>query len=50
MPKKDKDRFWHGGAFKPAGRYESNLTAVDPLTGEIKKTVHLPIRTTAARW
>ena len=24
-----------------AERYESNLTAIDPLNGEIKKTVHL---------
>ncbi len=31
-----------GGAYKPIERYESNLTAVDPLTGEIKKNVHLP--------
>jgi alcohol dehydrogenase (cytochrome c) len=30
-----------GGGFKLDGRYESNLTAVDPLTLEIKKNLHL---------
>ena len=39
--KHSKERGWNGGAFKTAERYESNLTAVDPLTGEIKKSVHL---------
>ena len=34
-------RGWNGGSYKTAERYESNLTAVDPLTGEIKKNVHL---------
>ena len=32
---------WTGGTSKTTERYESNLTAVDPITGEIKKTVHL---------
>ncbi|MBO0751782.1 MAG: PQQ-binding-like beta-propeller repeat protein, partial [Bradyrhizobiaceae bacterium] len=32
---------WNGGAFKTADRYESDLTAIDPITGEIKKSVHL---------
>ncbi len=32
---------WSGGSFKITERYESNLTAVDPVTGEIKKNVHL---------
>ena len=31
-----------GGGYKVVGRYESNLTAVDPVTLEIKKSVHLP--------
>jgi alcohol dehydrogenase (cytochrome c) len=31
-----------GGGYKVDGRYESNLTAVDPVTLEIKKNVHLP--------
>jgi alcohol dehydrogenase (cytochrome c) len=39
--KHSKDRGWNGGAYKTADRYESNLTAIDPVTGEIKKTVHL---------
>jgi hypothetical protein len=36
-----KDKGWSGGAYKTADRYESNLTAIDPVSGEIKKTVHL---------
>ncbi|HEY7300051.1 MAG TPA: PQQ-dependent dehydrogenase, methanol/ethanol family [Xanthobacteraceae bacterium] len=30
-----------GGGYRAPERYESNLTAVDPLTGEIRKNVHL---------
>jgi alcohol dehydrogenase (cytochrome c) len=32
---------WKGGKYKPE-RYETNLSMADPLTGEIKKTVHIP--------
>jgi alcohol dehydrogenase (cytochrome c) len=39
--KHSKDKGWNGGAFKTEERYESNLTAIDPVTGEIKKSVHL---------
>jgi hypothetical protein len=39
--KHSNDKGWNGGAYKTANRYESNLTAIDPVTGEIKKTVHL---------
>src|SRR6202158_4673972 len=39
--KHSKERGWNGGAFKTAERYESNLAAVDPVTGEIKHSVHL---------
>src|ERR1700719_1898634 len=39
--KHSKERGWNGGAFKTAERYESDLTAVDPVTGEITKNVHL---------
>src|SRR5215469_9256122 len=39
--KHSKERGWNGGAFKTADRYESDLTAMDPVTGEIKKNVHL---------
>src|SRR5216684_201607 len=39
--KHSKERGWNGGAFKTAERYESDLTAMDPVTGEIKKNVHL---------
>jgi alcohol dehydrogenase (cytochrome c) len=31
-----------GGGYKVDSRYESNLTAVDPVTQEIKKNLHLP--------
>ena len=31
-----------GGGYKVDGRYESTLTAVDPVTQEIKKKVRLP--------
>jgi alcohol dehydrogenase (cytochrome c) len=34
-------RGWNGGLVHTAERWESNLTAADPLTGEVKKTVHL---------
>jgi alcohol dehydrogenase (cytochrome c) len=32
---------WTGGSYKTADRYESNLTVVDPTTGEVKKNVHM---------
>jgi alcohol dehydrogenase (cytochrome c) len=32
---------WNGGAFRTADRYESDLTAIDPITGEIRNSVHL---------
>jgi alcohol dehydrogenase (cytochrome c) len=39
--KHNTERGWNGGAFKTAERYESDLTAIDPITGEIRKNVHL---------
>jgi alcohol dehydrogenase (cytochrome c) len=36
-----KEKGWNGGKHD-ADRLESNLTAVDPVTGEIKKNAHLP--------
>ena len=33
---------WKGGAYKQTERYETDLTVADPLTGEIKKNVHMP--------
>src|SRR5712672_3327957 len=39
--KHNKERGWNGGLSQTDERRESNLTAVDPLTGEIKKDVHL---------
>ncbi len=33
---------WKGGAYKQTERFESDLIAADPLTGEIKKRVHIP--------
>jgi len=42
MPKKEKGWFQRtGGAYKAEERYESNLTAVDPVTGEVKKNLNL---------
>ena len=32
---------WKGGYETTDERYESNLTAADPITGEVKKTIHL---------
>jgi alcohol dehydrogenase (cytochrome c) len=32
---------WIGGSYSTTDRYESNLIAADPFTGEVKKTVHL---------
>jgi hypothetical protein len=31
----------NGGLSQTEDRWESNLTAADPVTGEIKKVVHL---------
>jgi alcohol dehydrogenase (cytochrome c) len=39
--KHSKERGWNGGLVHTADRWESNLTAADPLTGEVKKSVHL---------
>jgi alcohol dehydrogenase (cytochrome c) len=36
-----KGKSWVSGSSSTTDRYESNLTAADPLTGEIKKSVHL---------
>jgi alcohol dehydrogenase (cytochrome c) len=33
---------WKGGSYKQTERYETDLTVADPLTGEVKKTVHVP--------
>jgi alcohol dehydrogenase (cytochrome c) len=42
MPKKETGWFARsGGAYKVDERYESDLVAIDPVTGAIKKTVHL---------
>ncbi len=39
--KHNKERGWNGGQVHTSERWESDLTAADPLTGEVKKTVHL---------
>jgi alcohol dehydrogenase (cytochrome c) len=39
--KHNKQKGWNGGSYTTDERIESNLTAVDPTTGEIKKNVHL---------
>ncbi len=41
---REKDKGWYvrsGGGYRAPERYESNLTLVDPFTGEVKKTAHL---------
>jgi alcohol dehydrogenase (cytochrome c) len=38
----NKEKGWNGGNSSTTERFESNLTAVDPVTGEIKKNTHLP--------
>ena len=37
-----KGKSWTAGSASTTERYESNLTAADPVTGEIRKTIHLP--------
>jgi alcohol dehydrogenase (cytochrome c) len=39
--KHNPQRGWNGGLSQTNERWESNLTAADPLTGEVKKSVHL---------
>ncbi|HMA74681.1 MAG TPA: PQQ-binding-like beta-propeller repeat protein [Xanthobacteraceae bacterium] len=39
--KHTKERGWNGGSYTTDERLESNLTAIDPITGDIKKNVHL---------
>jgi alcohol dehydrogenase (cytochrome c) len=39
--KHSKERGWNGGSYTTDERIESNLTAIDPTTGEIKKNAHL---------
>jgi len=39
--KHNKERGWNGGLSSTSERWESNLTATDPVTGEVKKSVHL---------
>jgi alcohol dehydrogenase (cytochrome c) len=40
--KHNAERGWNGGNATAVGRMESNLTAVDPVTQEIRKNLHLP--------
>jgi alcohol dehydrogenase (cytochrome c) len=37
-----KGKSWTGGSYSTNERYESDLTVVDPASGEVKKRVHLP--------
>jgi len=39
--KHSKDLGWNGGSFKITERYTSDLTAADPVTGDIKKSIRL---------
>jgi alcohol dehydrogenase (cytochrome c) len=40
--KHNAERGWNGGNANSVGRMESNITAVDPVTQDIKKNLHLP--------
>ena len=37
--KHNKERGWNGGLSSTTDRWESSISAVDPLTGEVKKSV-----------
>jgi alcohol dehydrogenase (cytochrome c) len=39
--KHSKAAGWNGGSYTWSDRFESDLTAVDPVTGEVKKKTHL---------
>src|SRR5499426_2827467 len=39
--KHSKAAGWNGGSFKITERYTSDLTAMDPLTGEVKKSIRV---------
>jgi alcohol dehydrogenase (cytochrome c) len=39
--KHNKEKGWNGGLASTTERWESNLTVADPITGEVKKSVHL---------
>jgi alcohol dehydrogenase (cytochrome c) len=39
--KHNNDKGWNGGLSTTDERWESNLTAVDPLSGEVKKSIRL---------
>ncbi len=39
--KHNKEKGWNGGNAATNERWESNLTVADPVTGEVKKSVHL---------
>ena len=39
--KHSKEKGWNGGLSTTTDRWESELTAVDPTSGEVKKSVHL---------
>ena len=40
--KHNAQRGWNGGQAQTSERWESNVIAADPTTGEIKKSIHLP--------
>jgi alcohol dehydrogenase (cytochrome c) len=40
--KHNAERGWNGGLAQTSERWESDVIAADPTTGEIKKSVHLP--------
>ena len=40
--KHNQERGWNGGQAQTSERWESDLIAADPTTGEVKKSAHLP--------
>jgi hypothetical protein len=42
IPELPAERGWNGGQAQTTERWESNVIAADPTTGEIKKSIHLP--------
>jgi hypothetical protein len=42
-----KEKGWTGGTRSSSERFESDLTAIDPVTGDVKKSLHLPYPNTS---
>jgi alcohol dehydrogenase (cytochrome c) len=40
--KHNAERGWNGGEWKSSERFEGDITAVDPVTQEVKRRIHVP--------